>query len=79
MFTKLVPYIQISIKNNVAIVFVDYPLAPEVKFPVIHEVSYNALSWLVENGASINVDTNKLAIAGGKNSLHTFYPFCNKL
>ncbi|KAI7848912.1 Alpha/Beta hydrolase protein [Circinella umbellata] len=54
----------ICIKNNVAIVFVDYPLAPEVKFPVIHEVSYTALSWLVENGASINVDTSKLAIAG---------------
>ncbi|KAI9493375.1 Alpha/Beta hydrolase protein [Zychaea mexicana] len=54
----------ICVKNHVALVFVDYPLAPEVKFPTIHEVSYSALSWVVENGASIKVDLSKLAICG---------------
>ncbi|KAI9259645.1 Alpha/Beta hydrolase protein [Phascolomyces articulosus] len=54
----------IVVKSRVALVFVDYPLAPEVQFPVIHEVSYSALSWVVENGSSINVDINNLAIVG---------------
>ncbi|KAI9493383.1 Alpha/Beta hydrolase protein [Zychaea mexicana] len=54
----------ISIKNNVAVVYVDYTLAPEAKFPIINEECYSTLEWVHENGASINIDTNKLAVCG---------------
>ncbi|KAI8150423.1 Alpha/Beta hydrolase protein [Fennellomyces sp. T-0311] len=54
----------ICVKNHVVLVFVDYSLAPEVQFPVIHEESYTALSWVVENGEAIKGDINKLAVVG---------------
>ncbi|KAG2221492.1 hypothetical protein INT45_008817 [Circinella minor] len=50
--------------NHVAVVFVDYSLAPEHKYPTAHEESFAALSWVIENGDSIMVDTNKLVVAG---------------
>ena len=49
-----------------AVVFVDYSLAPEAKFPVAHEESYAALCWVVENSDSIKADVTKLAVCGGK-------------
>ncbi|KAI9259647.1 Alpha/Beta hydrolase protein [Phascolomyces articulosus] len=54
----------ICVRNHVAIVFVDYSLAPEHKYPTAHEESFAALAWIVENGDSIKVDTNKLAVCG---------------
>ncbi|KAI8150425.1 Alpha/Beta hydrolase protein [Fennellomyces sp. T-0311] len=54
----------ICVSNHVAVVFVDYSLAPEVKYPVIHEESYSALQWVLENGDSIKVDSSKLALCG---------------
>ncbi|KAI9490885.1 alpha/beta hydrolase fold-domain-containing protein [Zychaea mexicana] len=58
------PVRDICINNHVAIVFVNYSLAPEVKFPVINEECFLALQWVLENGKSINVDTSKLAVIG---------------
>ena len=55
---------QICIKSHVVVVFVDYPLAPEVKFPVIHEESYTALTWILENGKALRADVSRLAVAG---------------
>ncbi|CDH49246.1 esterase lipase [Lichtheimia corymbifera JMRC:FSU:9682] len=54
----------ICIKNHVAVVFLDYSLAPEVKFPVIHEEAYATLQWVLANGKDIHVDTTKLALCG---------------
>ncbi|KAI9493372.1 alpha/beta hydrolase fold-domain-containing protein [Zychaea mexicana] len=54
----------ICVRNNVAVVFVDYPLAPESKYPAAHENAFAALSWVVENGDSINVDVSRLAVCG---------------
>ncbi|KAG2221494.1 hypothetical protein INT45_008819 [Circinella minor] len=58
------PVRDISIQNNVTVVFVNYSLAPEVQFPVINEECFSALAWVVENGDSININVNKLAICG---------------
>jgi acetyl esterase len=43
---------------------VEYTRSPEVQFPVANEESFAALTWLREHGASINVNPNKIAIAG---------------
>ncbi|KAJ8653445.1 hypothetical protein O0I10_010881 [Lichtheimia ornata] len=54
----------ICTKSRVAIVFVEYSLAPEAKFPLIHEECYATLQWVLKNGRGIKVDTNKLAVCG---------------
>jgi acetyl esterase len=49
-----------------AIVFeVDYPTAPEHRFPFQITASYKALKWLSENASAYNGDTSKLIISGG--------------
>ncbi|KAJ8657336.1 hypothetical protein O0I10_006889 [Lichtheimia ornata] len=55
----------ICIRANVAIVFVNYKLAPAVKFPAIHEEAFAALEWVYTHGGKeLNVDVNKLAVGG---------------
>ncbi|KAI9494765.1 putative lipase protein, partial [Zychaea mexicana] len=46
------------------VIFVNYSLAPEVRHPVALEECYDTLEWIAKNGASINVDTSKLVVAG---------------
>ncbi|KAI8150434.1 Alpha/beta hydrolase fold-3 [Fennellomyces sp. T-0311] len=55
---------QIAVKAHVAVVFVEYILAPEVKFPGIHEECFAAFRWVVEHGRSIRVDVSMLALCG---------------
>lgn len=55
---------QIAHQAQCIVVSVDYRLAPEHKFPAAVEDAYGALCWLVENGESINADTNNIAIGG---------------
>jgi len=49
---------------NAAIVFVNYSLAPEAKYPTQINEAYAATQWIAENGKSLNLDTSKLAVAG---------------
>ncbi|RCI06155.1 hypothetical protein CU098_013613 [Rhizopus stolonifer] len=46
------------------LVFVEYSLSPEVKFPVAIEECYAALCWVQENAESIHVDPHRLAVLG---------------
>jgi acetyl esterase len=55
---------EISCKANVVVVFVNYILSPEAKYPTAIEQAYTATKWLAENGQIINVDSSRLAIAG---------------
>ncbi len=49
-----------------AIVFdIDYPVAPEHRFPVPVTASYAAFKWLSENANSFGGDTSKIIISGG--------------
>ncbi|MFN8467814.1 MAG: alpha/beta hydrolase [Caldilineaceae bacterium] len=50
--------------TQAAIVFVDYDRAPEARFPVALEQAYFATTWVGEHGATIGVDTSRLAVAG---------------
>jgi acetyl esterase/lipase len=55
---------EISNKANVVVVFVNYTLSPEAKYPTAIEQAYSATKWVAENGQIINVDSSRLAIAG---------------
>ena len=46
------------------IVYVDYRLAPEHKFPTAFDDSYAAALWAAENAASFGGDPSRLAVAG---------------
>ncbi|KAI7848921.1 Alpha/Beta hydrolase protein [Circinella umbellata] len=54
----------IVIKNHVVVVYIDYTLSPEVKFPTINEECYATLTWLLENGSNNNIDISKIATCG---------------
>jgi acetyl esterase len=47
-----------------AIVFVNYSLSPEAKYPTAIEESYAALQWVAANAARQGLDAQRLAVAG---------------
>lgn len=49
---------------GVAVVSVDYRMAPEYKFPAPFEDCYAAAKWISKHGAEIGVDGSKLAVGG---------------
>jgi acetyl esterase len=51
-------------ESGCVFVSVDYPLAPEHKFPVPIEDSFLALNWLVEHATEFGVDPQRIAVAG---------------
>ena len=55
-----------EIANGVqaAVIFVDYTRAPEGQYPLAHEEGYAAVEWIIKNGASLQMDTSRIAIAG---------------
>ena len=66
---------------HAAIVFVNYTLSPEAKYPQSLEEAYAATKWISENGQSLNLDSSRLVVAGdsvGGNMATTlallFYP-----
>ena len=50
--------------SNAVVVAVDYSLAPEEKFPTPLEQGYFVLQWLVANAADMDIDINKIIVAG---------------
>ncbi len=50
--------------TQAAIMFVDYDRAPAARFPVALEQAYFATAWVAEHGATLGVDTSRLAVAG---------------
>ena len=55
---------EIATKANVVVVFVNYTLSPEAKYPTALEQAYAATNWVAGNGQSINVDSSRLAVVG---------------
>ena len=49
---------------NAAVVFVNYTSSPEAKYPVPIEEAYAATKYIAENGKDLNLDSNRLAVAG---------------
>ena len=50
--------------SRATVVSVEYRLAPEHKFPAAVQDSFKALEWVVENATRLNLDTDRLAVAG---------------
>src|SRR5258708_2701314 len=49
---------------NAAVVFVEYSLSPDVRYPVANEEAYAATKWVAAHGSEIAVNSNQLAVAG---------------
>jgi len=46
------------------VIFVDYTLAPEARYPVQNEQAYAVLHYIVQNAPKLNLDASRIAIAG---------------
>ena len=46
------------------VVSVDYPLAPEHKFPAAPDLAYAATRWVAEHASEFGADAGRLAVAG---------------
>jgi len=46
------------------VVSVDYPLAPEHRYPAATDAAYAATRWVAEHGRDLGVDSARLAVAG---------------
>ena len=55
---------ELAVGSNAAVVFVDYDRSPEVKYPVPLEQDYTALKWVADNADQLNIDPQRIAIAG---------------
>jgi acetyl esterase len=55
---------ELAVGANAAVVFPNYSLSPEAKYPTAIEESYAVAAWVAEHGAAQNVDPTRIAIAG---------------
>jgi acetyl esterase len=55
---------RLAVGANAAVVFVEYALAPEAKYPVQIEQCYAAGLWIKERGAVGGFDAERIAVAG---------------
>jgi len=55
---------RLAVGANAAVVFVEYALAPEAKFPVQIEQCYTAGLWVKDQGAVGGFDAGRIAVAG---------------
>jgi acetyl esterase len=55
---------QIVRRSGVAVVALDYRLAPEHRFPAAVEDSWGALQWLARHAATLGLDGTRLAVGG---------------
>jgi len=55
---------QLSLLAGVAVLSLDYRLAPMHKFPTAANDAWDALQWLAAKGASLGLDVSRLAVGG---------------
>jgi acetyl esterase/lipase len=55
---------ELAVGANAAVVFPEYDLSPDVRYPVAIEQNYEVARWVVEQGASKDLDGSRLAVAG---------------
>mgnify|MGYP000057586613 CR=1 FL=1 len=54
----------VAAQSGVAVVAIDYRLAPEHKYPVCLDDTWTALLWLVNQGHTLGLNASRLAVAG---------------
>ena len=55
---------ELAVGTGAAVVFPDYSLSPEAKYPTAVEESYAVARWVVTEGAAKELDGSRLAVAG---------------
>jgi len=69
----------LALQTGFAIVFPEYTLAPEARYPSQQEQCYAVLKWVSENGHKQGLSTDAFAIvgdsAGGMLQAHTWEKF----
>ncbi|MEV5705381.1 alpha/beta hydrolase [Actinoallomurus sp. NPDC052274] len=55
---------ELAAGTGAAVVFPDYDLAPEAKYPTQIEQVYAVAEWVAANGADYRLDSSRIAIAG---------------
>ncbi|MGW0816609.1 alpha/beta hydrolase [Streptomyces viridiviolaceus] len=55
---------ELAVGANAAVVFPEYDLSPEARYPVATEQNYAVAQWVVQQGASKGLDGARLAVAG---------------
>ncbi|MDD9370006.1 MAG: alpha/beta hydrolase [Acidimicrobiales bacterium] len=55
---------ELAAGTGAAVVFPEYDLSPEVRYPTAIEQSYAVARWIVEHGADRGLDTTRIAVAG---------------
>jgi len=55
---------ELAVGAGAAVVFPEYDLAPEARYPVAVEQSYTVARWVVGQGAGHGLDASRIAVAG---------------
>jgi acetyl esterase/lipase len=55
---------ELAVGSGAAVLFVEYALAPEAKYPVQIEQCYAVARWVTEQGESHGLDASRIAVAG---------------
>ena len=55
---------ELAVGADAAVVFPEYTLSPEARYPVAIEQSYAVAQWITNNGASKGLDPSRIAISG---------------
>ncbi|MHA6531888.1 alpha/beta hydrolase [Paenibacillus sp. BAC0078] len=55
---------ELAVGSNSAVVFTNYDLSPEVRYPVAIEQIYTVLEWISNEGSSHNLKSDQIAAAG---------------
>jgi acetyl esterase/lipase len=55
---------ELAVGARAALLFVEYPNAPEARYPVAIEQGYATAQWAVRDGASKGLDATRMAVAG---------------
>lgn len=55
---------ELAVGANAAVIFPNYSLSPEAKYPTAIEESYAVLQWIAQNGAEKRLDASRIAVAG---------------
>ncbi|MFF4273482.1 alpha/beta hydrolase [Streptomyces sp. NPDC001536] len=55
---------ELAVGANAAVVFPEYDLSPEARYPIAIEQNYTVAQWIVTDGASKDLDASRIAVAG---------------
>ncbi|MBT2674503.1 alpha/beta hydrolase [Streptomyces sp. ISL-14] len=55
---------ELAVGTGAAVVFPEYDLSPEARYPVAIEQNYAVAQWVVSEGAGNNLDASRIAVAG---------------